>query len=192
MRRSGKDVTQLLADSAHGDPAALDTLMPLVYDELRQLARRYLRRERPGHTLQATALVHEAYLRLMDQKEVRWQNRAHFLGIAAEAMRRILVDHARSHHALKRGGDCKLSLDEAAEWPAQDAVDLVGLDDALKGLSAVDPQKGRIVELRFFGGLTIAETAAVLGVSTPTVERGWRIAKLWIQRELLQGDRHDA
>jgi len=193
MKPSPKDVTQTLVDSTNGDPAALSTLMPLVYDELRQLAQHYLRRERPGHTLQATALVHEAYLRLVDQKEVRWQNRAHFLGIAAAAMRRILVDHARSHHAVKRGGnDCKLSLDEVAEWPAQPAVDLVALDDALISLAAVDPQKSRIVELRVFGGLTIAETAAVLDISTATVERGWRLAKLWIHRELLKGGRHDA
>jgi RNA polymerase sigma factor (TIGR02999 family) len=185
MTASPKDVTQLLADWSHGDREALDKLMPLVYDELRRVASHYLRRERPGHTLQTTALVHEAYLRLVDQKDVRWENRAHFFSIAAEAMRRILVEHARSHHAAKRGGGGpKLSLDEAVDWPEERAVDLVALDDALTSLTAIDPQKSRIVELRFFGGLTMEEVAQLLGVSLATVERGWRIAKLWLRREI--------
>ncbi len=185
MAASSKDVTELLADWSHGDREALDQLMPLVYAELRRVASHYLRRERPGHTLQTTALVHDAYLRLVDQKDVHWENRAHFFSIAAEAMRRILVEHARSHHAAKRGGgECKLSLDEAVDWPEERAVDLVALDDALTSLTAIDLQKSRIVELRFFGGLTMEEVAQVLGVSLATVERGWHIAKLWLRREI--------
>ncbi len=185
MALSPKRVTELLADWSHGDREALDQLMPLVYDELRRVASRYLRRERPGHTLQTTALVHDAYLRLVDQKDVHWENRAHFFSIAAEAMRRILVEHARSHRAAKRGGgECKLSLDEAVDWPQAQAVDLVALDDALTALRAIDSQKSRIVELRFFGGLTMEEIAQVLGVSLATVERGWHIAKLWLRREI--------
>lgn len=185
MAPSPKEVTKLLADWSHGDREALDKLMPLVYDELRRVASHYLRRERPGHTLQTTALVHDAYLRLVNQKDVRWENRAHFFSIAAEAMRRILVEHARSHRAAKRGGgECKLSLDEAVDWPQEQAIDLVALDDALTSLTAIDSQKSRIVELRFFGGLTMEEIAQVLGVSLATVERGWHIAKLWLRREI--------
>jgi RNA polymerase sigma factor (TIGR02999 family) len=176
-----------------GDQQALEKLMPLVYDELRRLAGRYLRRERPGHTLQATALVNEAYLRLVDQRDVRWQNRAHFFGIAAQMMRRILVDHARSHQVAKRGaGARKLSLDEAIEAPEQADVDLVALDDALSDLARIDPQQSRIVELRFFGGLTIEEVAEVVGVSPATVKREWTMAKAWLYRELSASDTEEA
>ncbi len=185
MTPSPKDVTQLLLDWRDGNKEALDKLIPLVYDELRRLADHYLRRERPDHTLQATALVHEAYFRLVDQRNVDWQNRAHFFGIAAGLMRRILLEHARSHRAAKRGGDKqKLSLDEAMGLSKERDVDLVSLDDALTSLEAIDPQKSRIVELRFFGGLTIEETAEVLGVSPITVNRAWRITKAWLLREI--------
>ena len=155
--------------------------MPLVYDELHRLARNYLRHERSDHTLQSTALVHEAYLRMVNQKEVHWQNRAHFFGVAAQSIRHILVDHARSYQTAKRGsGAHKLSLDEAIDLPAGRDIDLIALDDALNKLSAVDPQQARIVELRFFGGLSIEETAAVLKISTPTVKRDWVMAKAWL------------
>ena len=164
-----------------GDDGALGELLPLVYAELRRLAAGYLRRERPGHTLQPTALVNEAYLRLVDQTQVRWQNRAHFLGVAAQMMRRILVDHARGQRAEKRGGEIqKLSLDENIDVSGERAADLVALDEALKRLAELDPQKSRIVELRFFGGLSVEETAEVLGVSAPTVKRQWRMAKAWL------------
>ncbi len=193
MNASPKEVTRMLIDGSKGDQEAVAALMPLLYDELNRLARRYLRRERPDHTLQATALVHEAYLRLVDQTHLQWQSRAHFLSLAADAMRRILVDHARAHRAAKRGGDYfKLSLDEALHWPEARAVGLVALDDALRSLAAFDPQKSRIVELRFFGGLTVEETAHVLGLSKPTVERGWHIAKMWLHRELQKGRSDDA
>lgn len=179
-----QEVTQLLFKISHGDRTALDELLPLVYDELRRLADRYLRRERSDHTLQATALVNEAYLRLVDQN-VPWQNRAHFFGVAAEMMRRILVDHARSHQAQKRGsGGVKLSLDEAINMSDERATDLISLDDALTALAEFDPQKSRIVELRFFAGLSIEETARVLGVGTATVIRQWRMAKAWLYREV--------
>ena len=164
-----------------GDDGALGELLPLVYAELRRLAAGYLRRERPGHTLQPTALVNEAYLRLVDQTQVRWQNRAHFLGVAAQMMRRILVDHVRGQRAEKRGGEIqKLSLDENIDVSGERAADLVALDEALKRLAELDPQKSRIVELRFFGGLSVEETAEVLGVSAPTVKRQWRMAKAWL------------
>ena len=164
-----------------GDDGALGELLPLVYAELRRLAAGYLRRERPGHTLQPTALVNEAYLRLVDQSHVHWQNRAHFLGVAAQMMRRILVDHARGQRAEKRGGEIqKLSLDENIDVSGERAADLVALDEALERLAELDPQKSRIVELRFFGGLSVEETAEVLGVSAPTVKRQWRMAKAWL------------
>ncbi|HEY0079786.1 MAG TPA: sigma-70 family RNA polymerase sigma factor [Pyrinomonadaceae bacterium] len=176
-----KDVTQLLIDWSDGKREALDKLLPLVYDELRQLAERYLRRERKDHTLQATALVHEAYLKLIDQRSVHWQNRAHFFGVAAQAMRRILVDHARGHQAVKRGsGDIKISLDENLLVSDERAAELVALDDAMNALAEIDPQKSQIVELRFFGGLSIEETAEVLGIGTATVIRQWRMAKAWL------------
>ena len=182
---SERDVTQLLVQSSAGDKAAMDELMPLVYDELRRLARVYLHRERPGHTLQSTALVHEVYLRLIDQRSVKWQNRAHFFAMASQMIRRILVDHARGQKAAKRGaGAVKLSLDDAIGLPGQQDLDLIALDDALTGLAAIDPDQGKIVELRFFGGLSIEETAAVLGVSPATVNREWSSARAWLFREM--------
>ena len=179
------DVTQLLIGWSEGDRDAFDRLLPLVYQELKRLADRYLRRERSNHTLQATALVHEAYLKLIDQRDVRWQNRAPFFGIAAQAMRRILVDHARDRQAEKRGGGAvKLSLDDELDLSDRRAGELIALDDALNTLMEMDPQKSRIVELRFFGGLSIEETAAVLGVGTATVIRQWRLAKAWLYGEI--------
>jgi RNA polymerase sigma factor (TIGR02999 family) len=179
------DVTQLLENWSNGDREALERLMPLVYGELHRLAQRYLRRERSDHTLQSTALVHEAYLKMVDQKNVRWQNRAHFFGVAAQSIRHILVDHARSHLAAKRGaGAAKLSLDEAIGVPEKKEVDLLALDQALEGLAALDPQQGRIVELRFFGGLSIEETAEVLHISSATVKRDWVMAKAWLYQSL--------
>ena len=178
---SPQDVTRLLIQLTDGNRTVLDELLPLVYGELRSLAANYLRRERSAHTLQPTALVHEAYLRLVDQNQVRWQNRAHFFGVAAQMMRRILVDHARGHNAEKRGGEIhKLSLDENIDVTDERATDLISLDDALTALAAIDEQKSRIVELRFFGGLSVEETAEVLGVSAPTVKRQWRMAKAWL------------
>ncbi len=160
--------------------------MPLVYDELHRLASRYLSRERPDHTLQSTALVHEAYLRLISQRDVHWQNRSHFFGVAAQMIRRILVDHARAHQAAKRGsGAVKLSLDEALASPEnQPDLDLLALDDALNRLAEIDPQQGRIVELRYFAGLSIDETAEVLHISPATVKRDWVMAKAWLFREI--------
>jgi RNA polymerase sigma-70 factor, ECF subfamily len=178
---SQHEVTRLLIRLTDGDGDVMGELLPLVYDELRRLAAGYLRRERPGHTLQPTALVHEAYLRMVDQSQVRWQNRAHFLGVAAQMMRRILVDHARGQRAEKRGGEVqKLSLDENIDVSGERASDLVALDEALERLAEFDPQKARVVELRFFGGLSVEETAEVLGVSAPTVKRQWRMAKAWL------------
>ena len=184
-RDSAGDVTGLLVDWSNGDEQALDRLMPLVYDELRRLASRYLRRERPDHTLQTTALVHEAYLRLVDQRRVRWRNSLHFVALSAQIMRRILIDHARSHRYAKRGGKSrKVSLEEAPEVSAEQAPDLLEVDEALTKLTAVDAQLGRIVELRFFGGLKSEEIAEVLGISVPTVTRRWRLAKAWLYRHL--------
>jgi RNA polymerase sigma factor (TIGR02999 family) len=162
--------------------------MPLVYNELHRLAARYLRRERQGHTLQATALINEVYLRIIDQRQVNWQNRAQFFGVAAQMMRRILVDHARAHLYAKRGGGAqKLSFDDALAVPAERDLDLLALDDALASLSEMDPQQARIVELRFFGGLTIEETAEVLDISPATVKRDWNWAKAWLYREIKRG-----
>jgi RNA polymerase sigma factor (TIGR02999 family) len=184
-RFATKDVTQLLIDWNNGNRQALDELLPLVYDELRRVAARYLQRERPGHTLQGTALVHEAYLRLIDQTRVRWQNRAHFLGVAAQMIRRILVDHARAKQSAKRGGIAmKLSLDESIEAPERREVDLGALDDALEDLGKIDPQQTRVVELRFFTGLSIEETAEALSISPATVKRDWVVARAWLFREL--------
>ena len=183
---SSKEVTQLLLDCRDGNKEALDRLMPLVYDELRRLAKSYMRRERPDNTLQPTALVNEAYLRLIDQRDVRWQNRAHFFGIAAQLMRRILVDRARSHHAVKRGGDGeRVPLNEAViSAPTRPDVDLISLDDALAKLTEIDPQQSRIVELKFFGGLTVEEIAEILKISPATVKRDWSLAKAWLHREI--------
>jgi RNA polymerase sigma factor (TIGR02999 family) len=183
---SPERVTQLLVDWSNGDQAALDKLMPVVYDELRRLASNYLRRERAGHTLQPTALVNEAYLRLVDQRQARWQNRAQFFGVAAQLMRRILVDHARVRQAQKRGGSDQqqISLSHADRVAQKPDVDLLALHEALNELAAIDEQQARIVELRFFGGLTIEETAEVMGISHATVERDWTMARAWLRREL--------
>lgn len=179
------EITQLLVSWSQGDQAAAERLMPLVYQELRRLAKSYLRRERLNHTLQPTELVHEAYLRLVDQQRVSWENRAQFFGMAATLMRHILVDHARERRAAKRQGkDYALSLSQADRFSRQPDVNLLALDDALKDLVAIKPQHSRIVELRFFGGLTIEETAAVLGISHATVEREWSFARAWLRREI--------
>ncbi len=187
MNSSQEHVTELLLRWGGGDRKALDELLPLVYDELRRLARRYLRRERPGHTLQPTALVNEAYLKLIDQREISWQNRAHFFGVAARLMREILVDHARSHMAAKRGGgEQRMTLDEGVASPAaiKPNIDLLRLDDALQVLAKLDPQQCRIVELRYFGGLTIEETAEVLVLSPATIKREWQLARAWLYHEI--------
>jgi len=185
------DVTQILQEVSGGDQNAPARLMPLVYDELRRLADHYLRQERPDHTLQPTALVHEAYLKLIDQTRVDWQNRAHFFGVAAQLMRRILVDHARRHRASKRGGfQQKLTLDEAVDYSQPRDLDLVALDDALNALALMDERQSRIVELRFFGGLTIEETAEALNVSPATVKVDWSMAKAWLRREIGRGSDH--
>ena len=179
------NVTQLLISAQRGDKAALDRLLPVVYAELRRLAAAYLRRERSNHTLQATALVHEAYLRLVDQREVDWQNRAQFFGLAAEMMRRILVNYALQTHAQKRGGyQTRLALDDAISLFEDAGVDLISLDEALVRLAALNPRQSRIVELRFFGGLSVEETAEVIGVAAITVKREWRIAKAWLYGQL--------
>ena len=185
MEAPRAEVTQLLQQWSLGRQDALDQLLPTIYAELRRLAAAYLRRERRDHTLQATALVHEAFLKLVDQREVHWQNRAHFFGIAAQMMRRILIDHARAHGTSKRGsGVPPLSLEEALVVVPTTTVDLLALDEALTRLARVDPQQGRVVELRFFGGLTIKETAEVIGISTATVDRDWILAKAWLYAEL--------
>lgn len=182
-------VTQLLVAWGNGDEAARDELMPLVYQELHRLAHQYMKRETPGHTLQTSALVNEAFVKLVDQKDVHWQNRAHFFGIAAQLMRRILVDHARSRQYLKRGGGAHhVSLEEAAIVSQERAADVVALDDALTSLAAIDERKSRIVELRFFGGLSIEETAEVLAVSPGTVMRDWTLAKAWLRRAMTTND----
>jgi RNA polymerase sigma factor (TIGR02999 family) len=183
-------VTGLLRAWADGDEGALERLAPLVEAELRRLARGYMRRERRGHTLQTTALVNEAFLRLVGARNVRWQDRAHFLGISARLMRRVLVDHARARGYQKRGGGAqRLTLGEGVAAAPGPRLDVVALDRALEALAAVDPRKARTVELRFFGGLSVEETAAVLQVSPDTVKRDWRLAKLWLLREL-EGDAH--
>jgi len=184
------NVTQLLASWSSGDPAALEALTPLVQGELRRLAARFMAGERPGHILQATALVNEAYLRLIDWKEVRWQNRAHFFGVAAQIMRRVLVDIARTRDRAKRGrGQVHVSLSEAADVAAGTpgrAVDLVALDDALKTLEQLSARQARVIELRFFGGLSLEEAAHVLDVSVGTVRRDWSLAQAWLFRELTE------
>jgi len=185
MTTTPQEVSQLLRAWSDGDQTALDKLMPLVYEELRRMAKRHMDRQNPGHTLQTTALIHEAYLRLIDQKETRWQNRAHFFAVAARAMRSILVDYARARQAAKRGGEAiVVSLDEAAVASDERAAEMVALDDALEGLAAFDRRKCRVVELRYFGGLSVEETAEVLKVSPETVARDWRLARTWLLREL--------
>jgi RNA polymerase sigma-70 factor (ECF subfamily) len=184
--QSTEGVTQLLSDWSKGDQAALDKLMPLVYGELRRLAGNYLRRERREHTLQPTALVNEAYLKLVDQKNAKWQNRAQFYGVAAQLMRRILVDHARQHQAAKRGGtdQKRLSITSAGDLAQKPDLDLLALNEALDELAIMDPQQSRIVELKFFGGLSIEETAEVLSIGHATVERDWKMARAWLRRKL--------
>ncbi|HEY1341216.1 MAG TPA: sigma-70 family RNA polymerase sigma factor [Bryobacteraceae bacterium] len=188
------DVTQLLVNWSKGDEAALDQLLPLVYGELRRLASAYLRRERPNHTLQSTALVHEAFLRLVNQQDVQWKNRAHFYAIAAQMIRRILVDYARSQHAEKRGaGAVKLQLDEAMDVPQKAAeLDLLGLNTALDKLTELDPRQSRIVELRFFAGLSIEETAEVMQLSPASIKREWSSARAWLFREMNRAPANDA
>jgi RNA polymerase sigma factor (TIGR02999 family) len=182
------EVTELLQQWSSGRQEAFDQLLPHVYAELRRLALSYLRRERPNHTLQATALVHEAFVKLVDQRAVRWQSRAHFFGIAAQAMRRILVDHARAHSAAKRGsGEPPISLDDRLIAGRGIDIDVLALDEALTRLASIDPQQSRVVELRFFGGLTMDETAEVLQISPATVGRDWTLAKAWLYAELSSG-----
>ena len=182
---SSHEITELLMAWGEGDQEALEQLTPLVHAELRHLAHKYMSRERPGHTLQTTALVNEAYLRLIDWKNVRWQNRAHFFGVSAQLMRRILVDYARDRQSLKRGGGAlQVSLSKAAAFSVERDSDLVALDEALTVLAAVDRRKEQVVELRFFGGLSVEEAAEVLKVSAETVMRDWRLAKVWLLREL--------
>lgn len=184
-------VTELLVRWRAGDQGALEALVPLVYKELRDIARRHLQRERPGHTLQSAALVHEAYLRLIDQRPFDTENRAHFLAVASRLMRQILVDYARSHGAAKRGADRRVELDASLVLPQVRSTDVVALDDALHGLAKLDEQQGRIVELRFFGGLAIDEIAEALDISPSTVKRDWNVAKAWLTRQMKKGNRGD-
>jgi len=185
---SPNEITQQLIAWSNGDEAALEKLIPAVYQELRRMADYYLRRENPDHSLQPTALVHEAYLRLIDQTKVEWHNRAHFFGVAAQMMRRILIDHAKTKHRVKRGGDAvKVELDENANFTHERASELLALDDALQELANLDQRKSQIVELRYFGGLTVEETAQVLGISDKTVMRDWSLAKAWLYQELSNG-----
>ncbi|HMD98956.1 MAG TPA: sigma-70 family RNA polymerase sigma factor [Terriglobia bacterium] len=191
IESSAHQVTQLLKAWSEGEQSAIEKLIPIVHDELHCLAQRYMANERPGHTLQTTALVNEAYLRLVDSAHTSWQNRAHFFAVCAQAMRRILVDWARSRQAMKRGGHIRpLQLDEGLAVAETPGADLVALDEALKALAAVDPRKSQVVELRFFGGLSVEETAEVLKVSNETVLRDWRLAKSWLRREL-SGEKPD-
>ena len=182
---SADNLTGLLIEWRQGDKAALDKLTPLVYDELRRIAHRYVQRERDGHTLQTTALVNEAYLRLAGQQKIEWQNRAHFFAVTAQVMRHILIDHARRRHFAKRGGEAQhVPLEDAAAMSQQRAAELVALDEALDELAKLDPRKGRVVELRYFGGLSLEETAEVLEISPMTVRRDWRAAKAWLYRRM--------
>jgi len=188
--RAAKDqVVELLRAWSDGDTSALERLTPIVYDELHRLARRYMRGERPGHSLQTTALVNEAYMRLVDYTRMQWQDRAHFFAVSAQVMRRILVEHARRHNLKRGGGVPHVSLDEAALVGGDRAANLVALDDALHMLAQIDPRKAQVVEMRFFGGLNVDETAGVLKVSPATVMRDWSTAKAWLYRELAGGAR---
>jgi RNA polymerase sigma factor (TIGR02999 family) len=181
----GGQVTGLLRAWSDGDEAALERLLPLVEAELRRLARTYMRRERQGHTLQTTALVNEAFIRLVDAQQIRWNDRAHFLGISARLMRRVLVDHARTQGYQKRGGGAqRVTFDEGLVVGDEPSVNVLAIDRAMEGLAAVDPRKAKVVELRFFGGLSVEETADVLHLSTDTIKRDWRLAKDWLAREL--------
>ena|SRR3984893_15901029 len=189
MASDQENVTRLLLEWSDGNQQALEEMLPLIYDELRHLAHNFLYRERPGHTLQTTALVHEAYLRLIDQRDARWQNRAHFFAIAAQAMRRILIDSARKHVAEKRGGGGeKLSLTEVASIFLEPDANLLALDEALNALAEIDPQQSRIIELRYFGGLTIEETAEVMKLSPATIKREWAMARAWLHQTLTGGE----
>jgi RNA polymerase sigma factor (TIGR02999 family) len=188
MTPAPREVTQLLADWRNGDQAALEKLMPIVYDELRRIAHRYMRRERPGHTLQTTALVNEAYLRLVGRREIEWQNRAHFFAVAAQVMRSLLVDYARGRKYAKRGGDrIQVTLDETAGAFEGQPAEVLALHEALEKLATVDRRKSQLVELRYFGGMSVEETAEVLGVSGITVKREWLKAKAWLYREINKG-----
>jgi RNA polymerase sigma factor (TIGR02999 family) len=188
VRKSSSEVTELLVRWSKGEAAAREALVPLVYEELRHLARHYLASQRLDHTLQSTALVHEAYIRLTGHRWARWQNRHHFFGVAAQLMRQILVDHARKRHAAKRGGNgLTLTLDEAVAVPHEREVDLIALDDALNGLATLDPRLSQIVELRFFGGLSIEDTSLVPSISAATVKREWATARTWRYSELYRG-----
>jgi RNA polymerase sigma factor (TIGR02999 family) len=184
MQSQSNDVTQLLIDWNHGDADAVGKLMPIIYAELHKLAAHYLSKERVNHTLQPTALVHETYLQLIEASRVNWQNRAHFFGAAARSMRHILVDHARSHQAAKRGGGYKVSINDNMAIAQPKEIDLIALDDALNLLSELDPQQSRVVELKFFGGLSIEEIAEALSISPATVKRHWASAKAWLNREI--------
>jgi len=187
------EVTQLLLAWSDGDNSALEKLIPLVYDELRRLARRYMVRERSGHTLQTTALVNEAYLRMVDLKEVQWQNRAHFFAVSAQLMRHILVDFARSRGYKKRGGGTvQIPIDDALDVSTHEPSDLIALDDALNSLAEIDARKSKVVEMRFFGGLSVEETAHVLKISPETVMRDWKMAKVWLLREISGDKKVDA
>jgi RNA polymerase sigma factor (TIGR02999 family) len=189
---SSQQVTDLLVRWQSGDPGALESLVPLVYTELRKLARRYLRRERPNHTLQSAALVHEAYVRMAGNTCPNWKNRAHFFGVAARLMREILVDHARSRTAAKRGaGATQIALNEALSISQQKSVDLILLDDALRRLAELDERQCRIVELRFFAGLSIEETSTALGISAATVKREWTTARIWLHNQIIMAEHHD-
>lgn len=193
MTSDPQQITQLLLAWGNGDQQALEELMPLVYDELHKVAARHLRRQNPGHTLQTTALVNEAYLRLIDSSQVRWQNRAHFFAVSAQLMRRILVDFARQRQNLKRGGGARqVSLDEALVIAPEREADLLALDEALDRLAVLNARQARAVEMRYFGGLSEEETAEALKVSLRTVQRDWNLARLWLYRELNQGDAGDA
>jgi len=183
--RSPHEITQLLAEWSNGNQTALNKLYPLVYDELHKMANRYMKRERKDHTLQTTALINEAYVRMVDQKNVHWENRAHFFAISAQIMRRILIDHARRHHYAKRGGGAlKVSLDETAIVAGDPASDMLLLDEALNRLAEIDPRRGQVVELRYFGGLNNEEIAGVLKISKNTVTRDWNMARAWLYQEL--------
>jgi RNA polymerase sigma factor (TIGR02999 family) len=180
-----EQITQLLIDWNNGSPEAMEKLMPMVESELRRIAANYMRRERPDHTLQTSALVNEAYLKLIDQKQVRWENRSHFFALASQLMRRILLDHARAHRRAKRGGDAvHVNLDDVAVVSPEKSDDLIALDEALSRLAEFDPKKSSIVEMRFFGGLSVNEVAGVLGIAPVTVMLHWRLARAWLQREM--------
>ncbi len=189
MEATGGDVTQLLVELGAGKAQAAEELLPLVYGELRELAERHLHHERPDHTLQATALVHEAYIRLVDSDRIKLRNRAHFFALAAQAIRRILVDHARHHNRRKRGGGRgKVSLDDAPTLSVESDVNILALDEALQRLAEAEPRCAQVVEMRFFGGMTMGEVAELLGLSVKTIEKDWRVARAWLYRELSKDD----